>query len=129
MQWTEEKVETLRRLWGSGMTAAQIAEKLGEGVSRNAVIGKAHRLGLSAGGAKNAKPKPRKKAAEKAKPAATKTRAGKKSDELPWQRRCQWPHGHPGEPDFHFCGAEAVAGRPYCAEHCAIAYRQKDEAA
>jgi len=47
MEWTEERIEALRSLWMQGLTASQIAERLG-GVSRNAVIGKAHRLGLSA---------------------------------------------------------------------------------
>ena len=47
MSWTEEKVKTLKDLWGKGKTASQIAEIIG-GVSRNAVIGKAHRLNLSA---------------------------------------------------------------------------------
>ena len=106
MAWTEERTETLKRLWAAGRSARQIADELGDGVTRNAVIGKANRLGLST---------PTKKAApEEEKPVRT---PGKKG------RTCQWPIGHPGTKGFRFCGKPAEPNRPYCAEHCAIAYR------
>ena len=102
-EWTEDRVDTLKGLWQRGYTARQIAEKLG-GVTRNAVIGKAHRMGLSS------RPSPIKRQ-EPVAPAAH-------------ERSCQWPIGHPGSNEFHFCGDSAEQGRPYCTEHCAQAYRR-----
>ena len=111
MEWTDEAVAELKRLWAENVSARDIGERLG-GVSRNAVIGKAHRLGLSN---RSAKPP-----APKAKP--------KDALDLT-ERMCRWPIGHPGEPDFHFCGEPKVPGRPYCAPHCNLAYRGKAEEA
>lgn len=105
MSWTEERIEKLKKLWGSGKTAAEIAEELGD-VTRNAVIGKANRLGLST----------------KSAPAAAKPR----KKVIPPHRACQWPIGHPGEEGFHFCGDEAVQNKPYCLKHCNMAYQSKD---
>ncbi|MXP25534.1 GcrA cell cycle regulator [Altererythrobacter indicus] len=209
MSWTEERIETLRKLWEGGSTASQIAEELG-GVSRNAVIGKAHRLGLKSrpspvksgekkDGAKKAaktakpaeKPKPKEKptapkvearpapapaprqapppvqarpevaAPEKAPPAGNSPKIvsvgpggflrqgpgdqqppippapprrlvpAKPSPEIADKtslldlndRVCRWPMGHPGEPDFHFCGEKVNPGFPYCVEHCGRAYQ------
>lgn len=133
--WTEERVTQLKQFWGGGMTAAQIAERIGS-VSRNAVIGKAHRLGLSVSKA----PTPRPAKPSQAKPAAVvappppppappKREPNFRAEDLPWHRRCQWPIGHPGERDFHFCGDAAADGKPYCNEHCSQAYRQKEAAA
>mgnify|MGYP001307963677 CR=1 FL=1 len=114
MDWTEERIDLLRRLWGQGQSASQIAEQLG-GVTRNAVIGKAHRLGLSA------RPSPiRRERAAKPAPAATARING---------RACMWPVGDPKQPDFHFCGAPTEPNRPYCASHCAVAYHKKADAA
>ena len=160
--WTDERVEQLKQLWGGGMTAAQIAERIG-GTSRNAVIGKAHRLGLSvskapkprtvapnlakpAPGAENAAenaavnaavnaaaPPPKSRPASPQSPALAPAPPKRQPDvnaaDLPWHRRCQWPIGHPGERDFHFCGAAAADSKPYCNEHCAMAYRQREVAA
>lgn len=109
MEWTEERIETLRRLWAQGQTASQIATLLG-GVTRNAVIGKAHRLGLSGRAA----------AVRREAPPAAPGRIG---------RTCQWPVGDPKEPNFHFCGQPVEAGRPYCASHCAVAYHRKTDVA
>ena len=110
-EWTDDRVEKLKNLWLSGLTARQTAEKLG-GVTRNAVIGKAHRMGLSQ------RPQPVKRKVE---PAPSIGRA---------ERTCQWPIGHPGSNEFHFCGKPAEAGRPYCTSHCHQAYRRpKDNAA
>ena len=104
MEWTEERVATLKSLWQNGYSARQIAERLG-GVTRNAVIGKAHRMGLSS------RPSPIKKTQKPAAPAVK-------------ERSCQWPIGHPGSDDFHFCGEAAEPGRPYCSAHCEVAYRR-----
>jgi GcrA cell cycle regulator len=207
MSWTDERIATLKKMWEGGSTASQIADELG-GVSRNAVIGKAHRLGLKsrpspvkANDKKKAPAKPApapkpaaKKAAKpapKAAPAATApakpaapAAPGPRQDGAPQSqplpnrssnlpkivsvgpggflrqgpgdqqppippappRRlvpakpsaeiadktslldlsdkvCRWPMGHPGEPDFHFCGEAVNPGFPYCVEHCGRAYQ------
>jgi GcrA cell cycle regulator len=206
MSWTDERIATLTKMWESGATASQIADELG-GVSRNAVIGKAHRLGLKARPspvkANEPKPAPRPKEVEaKAPPKAPPARSGAKAPEAeddvedgptaeetaaapttpsqplpnPVQdmprvvsvgpggflrqgpgdqqapippapprrlvpakpsaevagktslldlndRVCRWPMGHPGEPDFHFCGDKVNPGFPYCVEHCGRAYQ------
>jgi GcrA cell cycle regulator len=202
LSWTEERIDTLKKMWDSGMTATQIAEELG-GVSRNAVIGKAHRLGLPArpSPVKPNEPKPAAEtkpapaprapaaAAEPvaapppraAAPAAAAATAPEEDDtaeqaEAPKRegpvlrsvgpggfvrqnpgeqappiapappRRlvpakpsesiagktslldlndkiCKWPLGHPGEPDFHFCGDKVNPGFPYCVAHCGHAYQ------
>jgi GcrA cell cycle regulator len=200
MSWTDERIDQLKTMWERGMTASQIADELG-GVSRNAVIGKAHRLGLQSRPspvkatepAPKAAPAPRAapretepaapKAAEpaeprvapaQAKPApaeATATEApvpstpqprivsvgpggflrqgpGEQQQPIPpapprrlvpakpspeiadktslldlTEKICKWPIGHPGEPDFHFCGEKVNPGFPYCVEHCGRAYQ------
>jgi GcrA cell cycle regulator len=195
MSWTEERIERLKKMWHDGATASQIADELG-GVSRNAVIGKAHRLGLEQ------RPSPVKPGEEKEirKPAAAPVAAGPKAapkadapkpapataaapaapqgapahrlsaadlqyrsigpggfirqgpgeQQAPIppapprrlvpakpspevadktslldlnERICKWPIGHPGEPDFYFCGEPANPGFPYCVEHCGVAYQ------
>ncbi|MEO1044876.1 MAG: GcrA family cell cycle regulator [Pseudomonadota bacterium] len=208
MAWTDERIDKLKELWEKGNTASQIAEELG-GVSRNAVIGKAHRLGLKSrpspvkSGKKKTKAKT--KTADKAPPRKTKTvktgtakpakaaikpaqpaaarpaanasttpsqplpshgagttpkivsvgpggflRQGPGDQQAPIppapprrlvpakpspeiadktslldlnDKICRWPIGHPGEPDFHFCGAKVNPGFPYCVEHCGRAYQ------
>ena len=110
MDWTDERVALLKTLWGQSVSASEIAKRLGD-TTRNAVIGKAHRLGLSR---KVAKPAPE--------PQGVTVRHLS-------ERMCRWPIGHPGEPGFRFCGHSATTGRPYCEEHCAVAYRRKDDAA
>ncbi|QNE06393.1 GcrA family cell cycle regulator [Croceicoccus marinus] len=202
MSWTDERIEKLTKMWESGSTASQIAEELG-GVSRNAVIGKAHRLGLKARpspvkekAAVKAKPKPAPKKPETSEPKAEPARAAAPApapapaprpapaaaaapEQRPAQpsgnqprivsvgpggflrqgpgdqqspippapprrlvpakpapeianktslldlndRICRWPMGHPGEPDFHFCGDKVNPGFPYCVEHCGRAYQ------
>ena len=200
MSWTEERIERLKAMWTKGATASQIAEELG-GVSRNAVIGKAHRLGLesrpspvkpgeekekkakAAPAPKAAKPAaapkpapapaaPREAAAEAPRTAAPAQPQPRQVDPQAMQYRsvgpggfirqgpgdtqapippapprrlvpakpspevadktslldlndrvCRWPMGHPGEPDFYFCGQAANPGYPYCVEHCGVAYQ------
>ena len=196
MSWTEERIERLKAMWAEGATASQIADELG-GVSRNAVIGKAHRLGLEArpspvkpgeekeksapaaaataprpAPAERPAPRPAAAAAtEHPAPAQPPARAPHRSAEAMQYRSigpggfirqgpgeqqapippapprrlvpakpspevadktslldlndriCKWPMGHPGEPDFHFCGASSNPGFPYCVEHCGVAYQ------
>ena len=196
MSWTDERIDSLKGMWEKGMTASQIAEELG-GVSRNAVIGKAHRLGLQSrpspvkAGDSDAARVPARKAIPVAKPkhvaAAVPERvvarvaapaahpapqltnpnaptgaqlrsigpggflrqgpgdqappatpaparrlvpakpsadiAGKTSLLDLNDRICKWPLGHPGEPDFHFCGDKVNPGFPYCVAHCGHAYQ------
>ncbi len=220
MSWTDERIEKLTKMWEGGATASQIAEELG-GVSRNAVIGKAHRLGLkarpspvkpnekseAAPAAKTPRPAPEPSApaepraaaprpapaapaapaspppaprapaapveaapaASAAAPAAAADtpppppqprivsvgpggflRQGPGDQQAPIppapprrlvparpsqevadktglldlnDRICRWPMGHPGEPDFHFCGDKVNPGFPYCVEHCGRAYQ------
>ena len=209
MSWTDERIATLKKMWEGGSTASQIADELG-GVSRNAVIGKAHRLGLKSRpspvkAAEKKKPAPKPKPAAKpavkkaaprpvASPAPTPAPAPapaqasaqpaprpdsaipsqpmpNKNSDLPKivsvgpggflrqgpgdqqppippapprrlvpakpdpsiadktslldlsDKVCRWPMGHPGEPDFHFCGEAVNPGFPYCVEHCGRAYQ------
>lgn len=217
MGWTDERIATLRKMWEGGSTASEIAAELG-GVSRNAVIGKAHRLGLkarpspvkandkkktAAPAKKPAAPAPAPRAAEPraepaersaapaepaerpaprapAQPVRTETagdstiptqpipgpsadlpkivsvgpggflRQGPGDQQAPIppapprrlvpakpsadiagkttlldlsDKVCRWPMGHPGEPDFHFCGQPVNPGFPYCVEHCGRAYQ------
>ncbi|MEO5866127.1 MAG: GcrA family cell cycle regulator [Sphingomonas sp.] len=201
MAWTDERIEILRKMWEAGQTASQIAEEL-TGVSRNAVIGKAHRLGLQSrpspvkpneptakAPAASATPKaapapkpaaptpapspapvaaapsmasaaPREPASDAPAPApqpilrsvgpggflrqapgeqqAPITPApprrlvpAKPSPEMAGKtslldlndKICKWPLGHPGEPDFHFCGEKVNPGFPYCVDHCGHAYQ------
>jgi GcrA cell cycle regulator len=119
MSWTPERIDLLQRLWLQGQTASQIAEQLGDGVTRNAVIGKAHRLGLSGRPTPVSKPIPKPVLEEPRRPVV----AG------PSGRACMWPVGDPKTADFHFCNAPTEAGRPYCATHCSMAYQRKSEVA
>lgn len=115
MSWTDERIEQLRTLWTQGRSASEIAAIFGD-VSRNAVIGKAHRLGLSGRPSpiKKADAKPRRPEPQQRRLAVVHTFG---------ERQCKWPVGDPKDPDFHFCGCAAQPGMPYCAEHAAIAYQ------
>jgi len=109
--WTSAAIETLRMLWDQGRSAREIALGLATilpGVTRNAVIGKVHRLGLPS------RPSP-----IRTLPPARRGLPGLKDLT---ECMCRWPIGHPGAADFHFCGGERLAGSSYCAAHRAIAY-------
>jgi len=152
MSWTDERVELLKKLWADGLSASQIAAELG-GITRNAVIGKVHRLGLS-GRAKSpssATPRPRKPRTHShmlrvPRPAMRGNTALAHAFEyeaepepevldniIPiGQRRtllelnemtCRWPIGDPGSADFFFCGGQVVTNLPYCAYHSRVAYQ------
>ncbi len=152
MSWTDERVERLKKLWTDGLSASQIAAELG-GVTRNAVIGKVHRLGLS-GRAKSpssSTPRPR-----KVRSGGHMLRVSRPSIrgntalaydydvepepeliEIPVEQRktllqlnehtCRWPIGDPGSPEFFFCGGETVNELPYCSYHSRVAYQPANE--
>ena len=105
MSWTDERIERLRALWSEGKSASEIARILG-GVTRNAVIGKVHRLNLTG------RPSPIKRREKQGATILSLT-----------DRMCKWPVGDPRDKDFHFCGKAAEACMPYCAEHAAKAYQ------
>ena len=102
--WTDDVVARLTDLWNAGKSASEISKALGEGITRNAVIGKAHRLGL------------------KARPSPIVRDQGATILTLN-DRMCKWPVGHPGEAGFHFCGKKAQGGMPYCVDHSQQAYQ------
>lgn len=148
MDWTDDTIARLRSLWDEGHTTAEIGRRLG--ITKNAVVGKAHRLNLLA------RPSPIRRSGEGGpvpRRAALRRTEGPTLPELavsapmravermepsrpqpvlrsvpstprPTGRltACCWPIGEPGTPSFHFCGEAATQGKPYCAQHAAIAY-------
>ncbi|MFP4314085.1 MAG: GcrA family cell cycle regulator [Alphaproteobacteria bacterium] len=133
MSWTDERVALLKKLWGEGKTAAEIASTLG-GVTRNAVIGKAHRLKLSNRMSPiQTNKKPKTPANTSKPPAAPVKRTRKKDIFIPKGKglslmelapnMCRWPSGDPQEDDFGFCGELSAAGLPYCEDHARVAYQ------
>ena len=141
MSWTEEKVAKLKDLWGTGNTASQIAEIIG-GISRNAVIGKAHRLNLSAK-IKTRSASSNQNFENSVNEKITRSRRGRKSKfksliiekdfepENPKQleeldeNSCKWPIGHPDEKTFYFCGRSSLKDFSYCKLHLLYAYQPK----
>jgi GcrA cell cycle regulator len=142
--WTAERVEQLRSCIGTGLTCSQIAAEIG--VSRNAVIGKIHRLGLSTGrpaGAQARSSPPRARhprattqrrllrlafaqapySGEQAMLEAPVDSAHPCSLNEIAEHKCRWPIGDPARADFAFCGNDAIAGFTYCAGHARLAYR------
>ena len=147
MSWNDENVARLKELWDQGLPTAQIGKLLG--FTKNAVVGKAHRIGLER------RPSPIRRTAVK--PDRKKARSPvmptlnfentieKEKVYIPeihifqpslknifntnGQRGCEWPEGHPEEVEFHFCNKERFEDKPYCLEHCAVAYviPEKDE--
>lgn len=149
MSWTDERVMLLKKLWVEGKTAAEIAKLIGGGVTRNAVIGKAHRLKLSGRISpiqENTRPettanrgsavrKPQKQAISKMSPRDIIAPVmapvyqedycygeGVQLVELK-DRMCRWPIGDPKESGFKFCGGPAAEGMSYCDHHCHAAYQ------
>jgi GcrA cell cycle regulator len=152
MTWTDERVEVLKKLWTEGLSASRIATELG-GVTRNAVIGKVHRLGLaarakspSATGPRPRKPRSHAQMLRVSRPSVRGNTALAQVFDLDiepepelidnviplGQRRtllelteqtCRWPIGDPGHSDFFFCGGQTITGLPYCAYHSRVAYQ------
>ena len=141
MSWNEEKTNKLKELWGKSHTASQIAEIIG-GVSRNAVIGKAHRLNLSA----KIKTRPatsNQNFENSQEQKYSKPNRGRKSKfksliiekdfepENPKQLEeldessSKWPMGHPDEKSFYFCGRSSLKDFSYCKLHLLYAYQPK----
>ncbi|MBP0496222.1 GcrA family cell cycle regulator [Pararoseomonas indoligenes] len=145
MDWSAEAIEQLRALWAEGHSTAEIGRRMG--ISKNAVVGKAHRLHLPArpspiqreqAAAASAAPRPIAAVAPVAAPAprpvmpvaprppAPAMRAAPPAVVRPFPRSgartCCWPIGEPGTPEFRFCTSESFAGKPYCLEHASIAY-------
>ncbi len=137
MEWTDETIAKLRTLWAEGLSTAEIGRRLN--ISKNAVVGKAHRLNLPS------RPSPIRRAEGDAtpRPAMPKRTQGPTLPPLaasmgapvpslraimPTPKHtmratpCCWPIGEPGKPSFHFCNASAAPGKPYCEEHASIAY-------
>ena len=141
MSWTDEKVAKLKELWGTGNTASQIAEIIG-GISRNAVIGKAHRLNLSAK-IKTRTATSNQNFENSLEEKNNQTKRGRKSKfksliiekdfepENPKQleeldeNSCKWPIGHPDEKSFYFCGRTSLKDFSYCKLHLLYAYQPK----
>ena len=141
MSWTDEKVSKLKELWGKGNTASQIAEIIG-GISRNAVIGKAHRLNLSAKiktrtvtSSKNfdtsieennikSKRRRRSKFQSLIIEKDFEPENPKQLEELD-ENTCKWPIGHPDEKKFYFCGRSSLKDFSYCKLHLLYAYQPK----
>ena len=140
MSWNDSNVARLKELWDQGLPTAQIGKLLG--FTKNAVVGKAHRIGLER------RPSPIRRTAVKPdrkkarSPIVPKLNFEAKSEEVlevpkPQQnfqpvvknlftnhteRGCEWPEGHPDESDFKFCGKDRFEDKPYCLDHCAVAY-------
>jgi len=140
MSWNDDNVSRLKDLWDQGLPTAQIGKLLG--FTKNAVVGKAHRIGLERRPSpiRRATIKPDRKKARS--PVMPKLNFEEKHVEqkeiftirkafLPMtknifsqnlKRGCEWPEGHPNELEFHFCGKERFEDKPYCLDHCAVAY-------
>jgi GcrA cell cycle regulator len=143
MSWTSEKVEKLKELWSKGFTASQIAEKLGD-TTRNAVLGKAHRLNLEARAPSKQTNTPRSKENRnvvKRSPAPMSRKAkfqsilldknfepeNPKTLEELTELTCKWPIGHPNEEKFYFCGRKPEGDFPYCKLHVLYAFQPKNQ--
>jgi GcrA cell cycle regulator len=140
MSWTDQKIEKLKELWGKGNTASQIAEIIG-GMSRNAVIGKAHRLNLSAKiKSRSSKNFNTQTIDDEVDTTSKKIRKSKfkslliekdfepenpkQLEELD-ENTCKWPTGHPNESSFYFCGRNSLKDFSYCKLHLLYAFQPK----
>jgi GcrA cell cycle regulator len=149
MGWTDERVETLKKLWLDGLSASQIAKQLG-GVTRNAVIGKVHRLGLSGRATPSQPQRPAFKAPRAPRPPIAAAPAPRRAMEpaLPAHapapvlaaeepgtatvltlgaHMCKWPIGDPSSDSFTFCGRRSDREGPYCSEHARVAYQPQQQ--
>jgi GcrA cell cycle regulator len=134
MAWTDERVEQLKKLWAEGLSASQIARTMGD-VTRNAVIGKIHRLGMSGRGSPGRSDRPRHVTMPKpsvkpvlVKPATVEEPVVLENGDFATvmtigDHMCKWPIGDPGDSDFRFCGRNAKPGLPYCEGHAQLAYQ------
>jgi GcrA cell cycle regulator len=134
MSWTDERVEQLKSLWTEGLSASQIARVLGN-VTRNAVIGKVHRLGLAGRAAPTRTERPRLPSAPRAAVRTMPLPPVVEEDPITLEdgsfatvltindRMCRWPIGDPSENEFHFCGRSPKPGSPYCEAHARKAYQ------
>jgi GcrA cell cycle regulator len=151
MDWTKDRIELLKKMWGEGLSASQIAAELG-GVSRNSVIGKVHRLGLAgrekkgpmASIPRQRKPRSADRMIRIARPAVRRPNAaiaalpafdpdpeaiesivpiGQRCSILEvTEGKCRWPVGDPAAPDFFFCGGKTCEPFVYCGYHARLAY-------
>jgi GcrA cell cycle regulator len=143
MHWDSERSDELRRYTAMGCSASQIATMMGQGITRNAVIGRLHRMGIrtahAGGRPTNGSKNPGKKRSHKSKPPQTpaareeiKAAAEIADCNIPLEQRrkfmelrageCKWPVGDPKHPNFFFCGGPRKKGFPYCAVHCHMAF-------
>ena len=118
--WTPDRINTLIAFWEEGIPTSEIGRRLD--VTKNAVVGKVHRLGLQKRNSpiKTAAAKPEAAAKPAPKPAPKKVDVIHMENLRPGM--CCWPEGEPGKDDFHFCGRPSVPEKPYCADHCERAY-------
>ena len=146
MGWTEDRVESLKKLWLDGLSASQIAKQLGGDLTRNAVIGKVHRLGLSGRAAASQPQRQVFKPARPARPAVSAAPLSRRPEAVAARpdptplapieecgsatvltlgaHMCKWPIGDPSSAGFAFCGRGcSPAGGPYCAHHAQLAYQ------
>lgn len=129
IDWTPARISTLMALWAEGISTLEIGRRLG--VTKNAVVGKVHRLGLPKRQSPiNSTPRKREPKPDNARRVAP--RQVQKPKEVPQGTifgmenlsagMCNWPEGEPGTEHFNFCGQPAVEGKPYCEAHCERAY-------
>jgi GcrA cell cycle regulator len=136
MDWNEERTATLRKLWLEGMSASQVARQLG-GVSRSAVIGKVHRMGITVRDiptrqrSTSVRTLPRARVVREAAPLRPALRLIEIAEMVPTAKllgleihSCRWPIGNPDSHDFGFCGREKTARASYCDEHARGAFRK-----
>src|ERR1700744_3127574 len=140
VNWSEDRVEQLKNLWTEGLSASQIARALG-GVTRNAVIGKVHRLGLAGRASPSRSERPRLPMAPKVPSVRSHLPAVPvvEEDHLTLEdgsdatvltispRMCRWPIGDPAATEFHFCGRSPKSGSPYCEAHARKAYQPQQQ--